>query len=224
MTSDTTAEQAELRRRGRQRLIGAVIIALLAVVFVPMVLDPEPREQRPEPTLAIPSRDANSALPATTATPPGSPAPGKTVSPQGAPASLAALPETASAALPGAAPAKAAEEPAIPAAPTTKVPEARAPEPKVAAAKPPSVPKPAAAPKLEGFAVQVGAFREEAKLTAAREKLAAARVPHYGERLASASGDLTRLRAGPFPTREAADKALAQVRKAGLEGRVVPLP
>jgi DedD protein len=79
-------------------------------------------------------------------------------------------------------------------------------------------------PKLEGFAVQVGAFKDEAKLAQAREKLAAARLTHYTERLKTSSGELTRLRVGPLPTREAADRAAAEVKRAGLDGRVVPLP
>ena len=85
---------------------------------------------------------------------------------------------------------------------------------------PPVAPVGPAAPKLEGFAVQVGAFKEEAKLQQAHEKLAAARIPHYVER----RGDLNRLRAGPYPTREAAERALASVKAASLEGQVVPLP
>ena len=85
------------------------------------------------------------------------------------------------------------------------------------------VPAPAAPPALEGFAVQVGAFRDEAKLKQAREKLAAAGVVHYTERLESSGGALTRLRAGPFPTREAAESALAKLKLASLDGKVVPL-
>jgi cell division septation protein DedD len=73
---------------------------------------------------------------------------------------------------------------------------------------------------LEGFAVQVGAFRDEDKLSQAREKLAFAGISHYVER----RGDLNRLRAGPYSTREAAEKALAAVKATSLEGQVVPLP
>jgi len=83
---------------------------------------------------------------------------------------------------------------------------------------------PAAAPKLEGFAVQVGAFRDEAKLKQARDKLAAAKVPHYTERLDAKGGNLTRLRAGPFDTREQAEAALAALKRNALDGKVVPLP
>ncbi len=72
--------------------------------------------------------------------------------------------------------------------------------------------------------MQVGAFKDEAKLKQAREKLVAAKVPHYIERRPTSSGELTRLRAGPFPTREAAEKALATMKASSIEGQVVPLP
>src|SRR6185503_12779814 len=64
-----TPEASEIRRRGRQRLIGAVAIALLLIVFVPMLLDSEPRSARQEPSLNIPPRDNAPPLPAPVASP-----------------------------------------------------------------------------------------------------------------------------------------------------------
>jgi len=194
MSNDPIAEQVEVRRKGRQRLIGAIVLALLAVVFVPMVLDPEPRRDRVEPMLSIPPREGAAPLPLVTKSPEPAAEPVKTEPPKGEPAK-----EEPKAAPVQAAPAKATVAP--------RQPETRP-----------------AAPKLEGFAVQVGAFRDDAKLAQARGKLTAAKVPHYTERLDAAAGDLTRLRAGPFPTREAAEKAAAQLKRAGLDGRVVTLP
>jgi DedD protein len=72
--------------------------------------------------------------------------------------------------------------------------------------------------------VQIGAFREEEKLRQAREKLAAAGVAHYTERLENPAGALTRLRAGPYATREAAEAAAEKLRGLSLQGQVVPLP
>jgi DedD protein len=218
MPNDPIAEQVEVRRKGRQRLIGAIVLALLAVVFVPMALDPEPRRDRVEPMLSIPPKEGAAPLAAVTKTPePAKAEPGKSEPATAEPAKAEpakvepAKIEPAKVEPAQSEPAKA--EPAKPAAP-----------PVAASARPVAPAKVAAAPKLEGFAVQVGAFREEAKLAQARAKLTAAKVPHYTERLDSASGDLTRLRAGPFPTREAADKAAAQLKRAGLGGQVVPLP
>jgi DedD protein len=165
MATSASNEASEIRRRGRQRLVGAVAIVLLLVVFVPMVLDSAPRPARNEPTLTIPPK--NNAPPLV---------------------------------MPSAAPAEPPKGAGV-----TQEPAAKA-------------------PKLEGFAVQVGAFRDDEKLRQAREKLAAAGVKHYTERIDSSTGALTRLRAGPFPTREAADAAVAKLHGISLEGKVVPLP
>ena len=70
---------------------------------------------------------------------------------------------------------------------------------------------PAAAAPSGEFVIQVGAFaRPEAVLA----KLAAAKLPYYTE---PAQGNLTRVRAGPFATREAADQALGRLKELGLK-------
>jgi DedD protein len=173
MATTASTEASEIRRRGRRRLIGAVVLVVLAVVFVPMILDSVPRPKRTEPSLEIPAKDKVPPLPAPAVTPKA----------------------------PAVVPVEAA---------TQKDSAKAAPPPKVEAAS----------PKLEGFAVQVGAFRDEDKLAQAREKLAFAGISHYVER----RGDLNRLRAGPYSTREAAEKALGAVKAAALDGQVVPLP
>jgi DedD protein len=66
--------------------------------------------------------------------------------------------------------------------------------------------------------VQVGAFRDETKLQQAREKVAAAKMTAYTE----PSGDLTRLRVGPFPTREEAERAATTLRHSVPDAKVVP--
>ena len=175
MATPASTEAREIRRRGRRRLIGAVTLVVLAVVFVPMILDSEPRPKRNDVSLEIPAKDKVAPLP-----PPSTKAESK-------------------------APLKGPE-----------------PGPAVVekSATPAKAPVEKATPALEGFAVQVGAFRDEDKLKQAREKLAAAGIPHFVER----RGDLNRLRAGPYPSREAAETALAAVKAASLDGQVVPLP
>jgi DedD protein len=214
MASSASSDAADLRRRGRQRLIGAVAIVLLLVVFIPMLLDSEPRRPREEPAMDIPNKDTVAPLPM----PAGRPTPK-----EGAAKGLANA-DTATPADAGTATPRVAQPAVVTpsAQPPAKVEGAKAPSP------PPS-PKGEGAkaegkPRLDGFAVQVGAFRDEAKLKQAREKLAAAGIPHYTERLDTSSGGLTRLRAGPFPTRQAADAASAKLKEGGLPSQVVPLP
>jgi DedD protein len=57
----------------------------------------------------------------------------------------------------------------------------------------------------------VGAFSNPESVVA---KLKAAKMPHYTEPL---QGNLTRVRAGPFATKDAAEKALQRLKGLGLE-------
>ncbi|HEX3381633.1 MAG TPA: SPOR domain-containing protein [Paraburkholderia sp.] len=74
-----------------------------------------------------------------------------------------------------------------------------------------------ASPPGNRFAVQLGAFANEASARNWAAKLKAAGVPAYTERRKQADGStLTLLRAGPFADRAAATAAIAKVREAGL--------
>lgn len=223
-------EASEIRRRGRQRLIGAVALVLLLVVFVPMLLDSEPRPSRETP--AIPAKESAAPLPAPAAevAPAKAAAPAPSASPV-SPASPAQSASSAQAGAQAASPAQAGAQAVSPPPPVEPPPAAVKVEPAASASAAPAKPAPAAAAPAaakaaprEGFAVQVGAFRDEAKLKQAREKLVSAGLRHYVEKLEVKSGPLTRLRVGPYPTREAAEAALVNVKRASLDGKVVPLP
>lgn len=129
---------------------------------------------------------------------------------------------------------KGPKPPPRPAAEATPPLEAKAPEEKKSAEPvKPEAPKvaPQEAPKEivkeraraeaalanAQFVVPVGAFANPDGVIA---KLAAAKVPYYTE---AAPGNLTRVRAGPFASREAADKAAARLKGLGLQpGPVAP--
>lgn len=64
------------------------------------------------------------------------------------------------------------------------------------------------------FVVQVGAFSTDEKVKEARDKLSAAGVKTYAEKVATKSGEVTRVRAGPYASRDAADAARGKI--AGL--------
>ena len=78
--------------------------------------------------------------------------------------------------------------------------------------------KPKPPPSQKGqFIVPVGAYTNADAVTA---KLSAAKIPHFTE---GAQGNVTRVRAGPFPTREAAEEAVAKLKSLGFEpGTVAP--
>lgn len=98
---------------------------------------------------------------------------------------------------------------------TPRPPPAPAPaasKPAPVAAKPaPVAPKPAPKPPATQYVFQVGVFANPENVKAT---LKTAKVPYTTE---PARGRLTRVRAGPFASREAAEKALGQLKKLGLE-------
>lgn len=83
------------------------------------------------------------------------------------------------------------------------------PQAATAAARP--VAKPAPRPPATEYVFQVGVFANPDNIAA---KLKSAKVPYTTEPLRD---KLTRVRAGPFASREAAEKAHAQMKKLGLE-------
>lgn len=210
--SAATPETLEVKRRGRHRLIGAVTLAVLAVVIIPMVLDSEPRRVSKDLALTIPPKEGLPPLPPPTPEPKAGtdvakPAPVEPAKPADVPTNAVDAKPEEKKSEDGKAPEKAAKE--------TK--------PAKVAEKPAEKADKLGA-KMEGFAIQLGAFSDAEKLSALKAKMKAAKVPVFTENVKTANGSLTRLRAGPYKTREQADKALASVKKAGADGQVVPLP
>jgi DedD protein len=193
-----------LKRRGRRRLVGAIALVLAAVIVLPMVFDSEPRGSAPPVSVRIPSEDESGFIPK--------------VTPKTPPLEQKAAPK---------APEKAVEKPVEKAPePVAEKPEPK-PEPKaeIKIAKTESSTAVAAAERAkaeaalagEQYVVQVGAFADPDKIKEVTGKLAAAKVPYYTEQIAVKSGMLTRVRAGPFPSRDAADKVQKQLKDLGLK-------
>lgn len=123
--------------------------------------------------------------------------------------------------------------PASPVAKTDIKPIAK-PEPKVevkpepkpeqkpeAKPEPKSEAKPAqSATGGETWEVQLGAYSEPARVKNLLGKLKELGVPAYTEKVETPKGSRTRVRAGPFPSREAAEKAKARVKIIGVDGPV----
>jgi len=86
-------------------------------------------------------------------------------------------------------------------------------------------PAPAAAPASGApHLVLIGAFANEANVVNLRKKLGELGIKTYTEPLDSPQGRKIRVRAGPFPSREAAEKALAKMQKIGVSGVVAAKP
>jgi DedD protein len=67
------------------------------------------------------------------------------------------------------------------------------------------------------FVVPVAALASREKVKELTDRLAAAKLPYYTEPIATASGPVTRVRAGPFVSREAAERALQKLKALGLK-------
>lgn len=108
-------------------------------------------------------------------------------------------------------------------APPKNEPAAAAAPPAAPAVKPADASPPAkAAPAGGGFVVQVAALADAGRAKQLEKQMAGLGVKTYTEVVSTQSGEVTRVRAGPYPTREAAEKARTQLKKAGLDGKVVP--
>jgi DedD protein len=71
------------------------------------------------------------------------------------------------------------------------------------------------------YVVQVAALADAAKARQLQKQMSGAGLKTYTEVISTKTGEMTRVRAGPYATREAAEKARAQLKKAGLDGQVV---
>lgn len=217
--------QLDHKKRARRRLVGAAALALLAAIVLPMVMDAEPRPTGQDIQVRIPANEgANFA--AKDIQPPKDIPPAKLVPPEpGAsepalPATVA-VPEPASAPATAPAPATAAAAPAAPTpAGTAAATRAEAPKPQVAKPVPDDASRAAAilnaAEGATAYVVQVGVFKDAANVASIKSRVREAGLAP----VAAAVGDKTRIRVGPFDTREAAQRAADKLKAAGLPGDV----
>ena len=78
--------------------------------------------------------------------------------------------------------------------------------------------KPRAKPKTaQAFVFQLGVFANADNAKQVRDRAAAAGVKSYTEQLKGQQGEQTRVRAGPFPSRGAAEKARDKLKSLGMD-------
>lgn len=193
-----------LRRRAKNRLIGAAILVLIGVIGFPLLVDKQPRPVAVDLPIEIP--DKNKALPLAAPEVPPAPAPSVAESAQ-APA------------VPASAPAAAPEKPAAkaPAKPAAAKPEAKS-ETRAEARKPESK-----AAHEGRYVVQVGSFADEGRARDARNKLERAGLKNYTQAVETKEGKRIRVRAGPFATKAEAERAAEKCKKLDLPGAVLSL-
>ena len=71
--------------------------------------------------------------------------------------------------------------------------------------------------------VQAGAYTDAAALREARQKVERLGMKTYTQVIETESGTRTRVRVGPFGTREEADKAAARIKGSGLAVSILSL-
>ena len=200
-----------LKRRGRRRLVGAVALVLAAVIVLPMVFDSEPKGSAPPVSVRIPGEDDTGFTPKVT---PKAPALPEQKSVEKAPEK--AVEKVAE---------KAVEKVAEKAVEKAPEPVVQKPEPKIEVTVTKRTVKPAAKLEVEQkraeealageqFMVPAGAYVDP---TGVVEKLKEAKIPYYTEPIATKQGTVTRVRAGPFASRDTAEKALQQLKGLGLK-------
>ncbi len=234
-------KQTDLKKRARRRLVGAAALAMLAAIVLPMVMDHEPRQSGPEIQIRIPSQEgANFAARAIQGRGPAPTRPklpaavagaaSEVIEPESSdPIDVANADPEAKPAAPSVSLAVRPEAPAVQPAPAP--PPERKPEPPKQIAK--VEPKPEArrddgtraaallgekATSETGYIVQLGVFKDTANAKAVRAEAKAAGYNSFVEGV----GDKTRVRAGPFESREAAEQAAQKLRRAGLTAVVQP--
>ena len=238
MPVNTGTEDSTLKRRARRRLIGSIALALLAVIVLPLLFDAEKKPLEADISIQIPNKDAVVTR-----------GPGAIVVP-GAPGAVMSAPPDAKgdAAAKPAAKTDSGVEPKPEAKPEsksgainelTKTPAAKsdekrstkdiAEEKRAAAILSAQADTAKAAAALSGsgaspdggFAVQIGAFAAADKAQEARDKLNAAGIKTYTEKLDTKDGERTRVRAGPFAAKEAAEAARERIKSLGFAGASV---
>jgi DedD protein len=232
-------EETQLRRRARRRLIGAVTLVTVMVVTLPMVLDGEPKQSGQDIAINIPSPASSGdfsskIVPVPEQAKADAPAPADKPAPAAVPdkvapvlppekAQPAAAEKVAEAKVEQPAPKKTAEAKAemVPA----KKEEKPADKPKEVAdtakeTKPAT--KPAEAQHASGsHIILLGAFLSESNAKQRQAKLKEIGVKFYLEKIKSPAGEKTAVRAGPYSSRQEAERILGKLKAAGITDGIV---
>lgn len=240
-TASDLVQQARIK--ARRRLIGATVLVGLGIIGFPVLFETQPRPVPVNIPIEVPARDG--------APPLAVPAPraggGKVAAPAGAvlaeaPAEPAVITEKADeqgrevpASKPRVAdrPAdKAAEKVADKAAdkpidkPAEKVAEKPAPKasaPVAKASAPAARPPEPAASGTARFVVQAGSFTEAAQVKEARAKVEKLGFKTYTQQAQIDGSQRTRVRVGPFATRDEANQVVSKLKAAGITAAVLTL-
>jgi DedD protein len=210
MNPSVSDEELQLKKRARRRLVGAIVLVLLAVIFLPLVLEKEPKPVGQDINIQIPPQDANGSFNSKIVPVPDNPVPAVSpVQPVQKPAVV--TPKTVETALAPKQDEKVKE-----------TPPAVEPKPVAVAPEKPKKTQPAPKPKTAktGFVVQLATFSDPENAKQLQAKLTAAGFKSYTEILKTAKGNTTRVRVGPYATRQAAEEMRDKLKAKDFQGIV----
>jgi len=215
------AENLEIKKRARRRLVGAAALALLAAIVLPMAMDQEPQVSSQDIQISIPDRDATASQvrPIAAREPVlGDPdiAPAPVEQAPTAVASAVVAPEAAAKAPPAAAAEAPAAAKSVPAPAPARDDEADRVKALLGGASPAQAQL--AVATAEPFVLQIGAFSDAAKAAALAADLKKQGYSAYTEK----AGPVTRVRVGPVPARTEAEKLAARLRTQGHNAVLTP--
>jgi len=218
-------EALQLKRRARRRLVGAIALVTFVVIILPLLLDKEPAPSGTSLSVQIPRQDSGNFN--NRVSPPALP-PEATEGKAGVPAAKSDGAGTKAEAPAG---KPEASTPSSDATAAKVVPSEKQESP---AAKPPA---PATTGKIatvpadsnldearaqaalndQAWVVALGSFSSAENVKQLQSRLSAAGLKSYTEALKTTKGAQTRVRVGPFASKEAADKAHEQIAAMGLK-------
>lgn len=227
--------QLPLKKRARRRLVGAIAFAGLAAVVLPMVMDDEPKPQEQDVQISIPGQDQTPFNPPLVAKSQPAPVAVQEAVKPAPPIVVPVLAPTKSEAVPLAQPpakpaekkvekkaekiAKPVDKPAEKAVDKHAKPPANEPQ-RAAAILDGKPPENAASNNNAPYVILIGAFANPVNVKQLQSKIGDLGIKTFTEPLDSPQGKKTRVRAGPFPNREAAEKALERIKRIGVSGVV----
>jgi DedD protein len=213
----------EMKRKARRRLVGAIVLALAAIIVLPLLLEKEPRPLGDDVSVQIPPVDegkfinrltgkaAEKALPK---------AESKAIT--AATAASEPKPETRAEAAPAPTPTPTTESAVKPPAPMDAGTDAKPAQVASAPSEAPASGPPAAAAKAEGFVVQLAAFADDKGANALANKLKKNGYAAFVQPVETSRGTLWRVRVGGYATRPEADAARVTLKGEGYNGIIAP--
>lgn len=235
-TPDPADAVQRARTQARRRLMGAVVLLGVGVIGFPLLFETQPRPIPVDLPIDIPRKEGAAPLAVPPARPQAraeAPAPAAPVVTERADEAGREVPPPVVHEAPKREAAR--PEPAKPEKPAEKTEKAEKPEKPVVVAREdadrarallegrPNADAAKAADGANRFVVQVGAFAEASAAREARGKVEKLGLKTYTQVVETGSGPRTRVRVGPFASREEADKASARLKSAGLSAAVLTL-